>query len=786
MPTESQLFGRSVRRLEDRTLVVGDGKYLDDLYPENCLAAAFVRSPHAHALFSAVDLSAALAMPGVTAAFAAAELKRRLVCNCLSTGLPSTSFHLQADRPVLADGEVAYVGEPIAIVVAASRSLAEDAIEAVGIDFQVLPPVADCRKALEPGSPTVHSKLSHNRIADLGFAYGDTDAAFAGARHRVRGSYNIHRGGSHSMEGRGVLAVPDRLGGRLEVWSSTQTPQALKQMLCDVLDIQEDKVSVFTPDVGGGFGPKLVTYPEEIAVAASALLLQCPVKWVEDRREHFLSTTQERDQHWDVELALNAEGKILGIRGQLVHDHGAYNVRGLNVPYGSGVNLPLAYNVPAYRLDIAVALTNKVPVTPIRGAGQPQAAFVMERLLDRAAVTTGLGRDEIRLRNLVRPDQMPCKKPLKLRGGTNVILDSGDYPATQRCAMERADWAGFEARRAAAQRGGRRLGLGLCNYVEGTGRGPYEIAAVRIDRSGEIIVTTGASAMGQGTATMIAQIVGEQLGGDISKIKVQTGHTGGSLGFGAFNSRQTVVAGASAQASAVAVRRKLLQVAAHLMEADVADLDIVGDGVAMKGVPELKRSFAELSRVAVGLPGLQLPGIDSPGLEASEKVIISDMTYSNGSALAEVEVDVETGNIRVLRFTIAHDCGRMVNPVMVEGQVIGGVAHGIGNALLERMIYDDMAQPVTTTFADYLLVSAAEMPPVDIMHLESPSTMNALGVKGVGESGVIPVAGAITSAIDDALSDLDIHIDCAPISPQALLERIRDAGDRAEKTAGKG
>jgi carbon-monoxide dehydrogenase large subunit len=775
MSAEARLFGRSIGRIEDRALVVGAGRYLDDLQPENCLAAAFVRSTYAHASFSSVDLTAVRAMPGVIAAFAADDLKRRLVFHHLSTGLPSPSFKLQADRPVLADGEVVYVGEPMAIIIAASRPLAEDAIDAVAIDFAPLPPVVDCRKALLADSPTSHSRLPHNCIAEFGFAYGDTDAAFAAARHCVKGSYAVHRGGSHSMEGRGVLVVPDRLSSRLQVWSSTQTPQALKQMLCELLDLSDEEIVVSVPDVGGGFGPKLVIYPEEIAVATSALLLQRPVKWVEDRREHFLSTTQERDQHWDAELALDAEGKILGIRGRLVHDHGAYNVRGLNVPYGSGVSLPLAYNVPAYRLDIAVALTNKVPVAPIRGAGQPQAAFVMERLLDRAATAIGLGRDEIRLRNLVRADQMPCRKPLKLRGGTNVILDSGNYPATQTRAMAHADWAGFPARRAAARREGRRIGLGLANYVEGTGRGPYEIAGVRIGRSGEIIVTTGATAMGQGTATMIAQIVGEQLGGDISNITVRTGSTEGTLGFGGFNSRQTVMAGASAHASAVAVRRKLLKVASHLMETDESDLDVVGRDVVVKGVPELKRNLAEVARAAAGLPGFQLPGIDSPGLEASEQVIINDMTYSNGCALAEVEVDEETGRISVLRFSIAHDCGRMVNPVMVDGQVTGGIAHGLGNALFERMIYDEAAQPLTTTFADYLLVSAAEMPLVDILHLESASTLNALGVKGVGESGVIPVAGAIMSAIDDALSDLDIHIDCAPISPQALCQRIRTA-----------
>lgn len=774
MTPETTVFGRPVTRLEDRPLVTGHGRYLDDLQPEGCLSACFVRSAYAHAKIGDISTITARGMPGVVAVLSLADLMPHLSSERLTVGLPSAAIKLQVDRPILADREVTYVGEAIAMVIAHSRPQAEDAAEAIEIDYMPLDVVADCREALRPDSPTVHSHLSHNCLANFGFSYGDTDAAFRDAPHRVQASYAVHRGGAHSLEGRGTLARYDAVGDVLDVWSSTQTPQALKKMLCELLKREEDGIRVLMPDVGGGFGPKLVTYPEEIAVAVAAIMLKRPVKWVEDRREHFLSSTQERDQFWDMEMALDADGGIRGLRGSLVHDHGAYTARGLNVPYGSGSVLPLAYNIAAYRLDISVVLTNKVPVTPIRGAGQPQAAFVMERLLDLAAAELGLDRAEIRRRNLVRAEQMPCRKPLKLRGGTDIVLDSGDYPATQASAMEQAGWETFAERRDAARKQGRLIGMGLANYVEGTGRGPYETVSVHISRTGRILVTTGAAAMGQGTVTMIAQIVGEQLGGDLSAISVKTGNTDDPLGFGGFNSRQTVVAGASAHAAAVAVRRKLLRIASHLMEVHEDDLEIVGNSVNLKGLAANKIGFAELAAAAAGLPGFQLPGIDTPGIAATERVVINDMAYSNGTAVAEVEVDPETGSVRVLHFTLAHDCGRMVNPLTVDGQITGGIAHGLGNALFEQMHFDDEAQPLTTTFADYLLVSASEMPTISVVHTESPSPLNALGLKGVGESGVIPVAGAIMSAVDDALRDLKLHINCAPLSPQVLRQRIRE------------
>ena len=770
------LFGRPAPRLEDRALLRGEGRFLDDLAPAGRLSAVFVRSPHAHAAFGPVDLSAARGAPGVVAAFAAADLRPWLASDRLVVALPSKSLLLAADRPILAEGETAHVGEAVALILAESRAAAEDAAALVDIDFDPLPAVADCRDALAADAPRAHRSLPDNRLGRMTFAYGDVDAAFARAAHRVAGAYAVHRGGGHAMETRGVLANLDRARDVLDVWSSTQTPHALKKALCDLLAREEDRVAVHTPDVGGGFGPKLVTYPEEIAVAAAALAVGRPVKWVEDRSEHFVATTQERDQHWDIEAAFDADGRILGLRGRLLHDHGAYTARGLNVPYGSAVTAPLPYNVPAYHIDVDVVLTNKTPVTPIRGAGQPQGVYVMERLLDRAAAALGLGREEIRARNLVRADQMPARKGLRLRGGGEIVLDGGDYPATQATALEAADWAGFCARREAARGAGRRLGIGLANYVEGTGRGPYEEVSVRVSTSGRVLVTTGAAAMGQGLATMLAQIAGEQLGGDLDLITVRTGDTStAGYGFGGFNSRQTVVAGASAHEAAKIVRRKLLAVAGEMMEVARDDLEIAPGGVVrVKGAEDKRIGFAELARAAVGLPGYPLPGLDAPGLQAKGGVVIDDMAYSNGTAVAEVEVDVETGGVRVLRFTLAHDCGRMVNPMMVDGQVTGGLAHGLGNALFEWMGFDDMAQPITATFADYLLVTAAEMPPVTLVHRETPSPLNALGVKGVGESGVIPGMAAVASAVDDALSEFAIHANRAPLSPQTLRSMLRE------------
>ncbi len=777
MTHNGRVLGASVGRLEDYGLLTGQARFIDDLQLPGALSAAFVRSPYSHALITGINTQAAFQIPGVAAVYTLSDLRPRLTDTRMDTGLPSSSFRLDARPGVLAADEVVYVGEPVAVVIAASRYAAEDAADLVEIDYEPLAAVSDCRAALSADSPSVHRKLSHNLVAAFDFDYGNVEDAFRQADAIISESFRLHRGGAHSIEGRGAAASRDPDTGKLTLWTSTQRPHGVKRVICDLLGRNDDAVRVVAPHIGGGFGPKLVCYPEEVVIALCATLLQRPVKWTQDRYEYFLSTTQERDQYWDVEIAVDNDAMIKGVRGALLHDHGAYTARGLNVPYASGIALPLAYNIPAYHLDVYALLTNKVPVTPVRGAGQPQGVFVMERLLDRVAAGLSMDRAEVRRRNLVRAEQMPCRKSLRLRGGTEVILDSGDYPATQELALKHAGWAAFAERQQAAREQGRHIGLGLANFVEGTGRGPYEMVTVRINPSGNILVATGATAMGQSTQTMLAQIVAGQLGGDLSLISVNCGDTDATpLGFGGFNSRQTVVAGASAHAAARAVRDNVLRLASRLLEAAERDLEINGHNVFVKDMPDRKLTFAQLARAASGLPGFKLPLADTgPALEATESVVIDDMVYSNGSAVAEVEVDIDTGQVEIRRFLIVHDCGRMINPVLVEGQVAGGIAHGIGNALFEWMGFDDNAQPVTTTFADYLLVSADKMPALELTHRESASPFNELGVKGVGESGCLPTPAAIVAAIEDALKPFDVKLNQAPLTPAVLWGLIRSA-----------
>jgi carbon-monoxide dehydrogenase large subunit len=778
-----KVFGQSVRRREDADLLLGRGRFVDDIRLPGMLEAAFVRSPHAHAAIRGIDKTTALAMPGVRAIFTLQDLLPHLQTERLIVGLPSKSYKQDRNRPVLAHDEVVHVGEPVAIVVADSRYIAEDAMALVDVDYDPLPAASDCRAALAPDAPRVHRNAPHNLLADFTMAYGDVDRAFAGAPHVFRESLRQHRGGSHSIECRGAVAVHDAGEDRLTLWSSTQMPHAAHRILCDLLARDENRVRVITPDLGGGFGPKLVFYPEDAATALSALLVGRPVKWIEDRREHFVATTQERDQYWDVEIAVDREARILGIRGNLIHDHGAYTARGINLPHNSAETVTLQYGVPAYRMKIEVALTNKVPVTPVRGAGHPQGTFVMERLLDRVARELDLDRGEVRRRNLIPASKMPYTTQLKARGGMPVVLDSGDYPACQAQILEHAGWAGFPARQAAARAQGRYIGIGLANYCKGTGRGPFESATVRIAPSGKVHVYTGASAMGQGTRTMLAQVVAEQLGGALDNVTVTAGDSAAiSMGLGGSNSRQAVLAGSSAHVAALSVRRKALKIASHLLEAPESELELEHDRIHVRSMRDRSVTLGEIARSVAGTAGYALPPEVTPGLEATEHLVIDDMAHANGAVVVEVEVDIETGGVTITRFVGLHDCGRIINPMLVEGQILGGTAHGIGNALFEWMGFDENAQPVTTNFGEYLLVTATEMPHVENIYRESPTPLNPLGVKGVGECGVVPVTAAVASAIEDALKPFGVRIAQSPIFPAQIVALIAEARAQSQSS----
>ena len=769
------VVGQRVLRLEDPPLIRGRGRFVDDLTFPGMLEAAFVRSPHPHAAIRAIDVAAARRLSGVHAIFTHGDIVPMLTSARLPLQFRTDQLPADVAPLVLAKDEVCYAGEAIALVIAQSRAVAEDASAAVEIDFEPLPAVSDCRAALQPGAPPVHRAKSTNLLIEFRQSYGDAAAVFARAPHRAKVGLKQHRGGAHSMEGRGAVAVYDVNEDRLTLWTSTQLAHEVRAFLMRLLQRDENQLRVVAPDVGGGFGAKFVMYPEEVALCAASLRLQCPIKWVEDRREHFLAAVQERDQYWDIEVAFDDGGRVLALRGELIHDQGAYTPQGLNLPYNASTGVPGPYVVPAYDLRVRVVETNKVATMPVRGAGYPEAAFAMERALDAVARALALDRAEVRRRNLVPAEKMPYVTPLKTRAGSPVAFDSGDFPRCLDMALDAIGYAHFAERRRRARAAGRHIGIGIGNGVKGSGRGPFESGTVRIGRSGRISVYTGAMPMGQGIRTALAQICAEQLAVAAGDITVVAGDTAAiPYGQGGFASRQTVTAGSAVHLAACAVREKLLNVAAHLLEAGVEDLELRDGRVEVVGAPGSGLSFREVAEAVSGVPGYALPGGFEPGLEAMKSFMPSALTYGMGCHAVEVEVDIETGGVRILRYVIVNDSGRLINPMIVEGQLVGGAAHGIGNALYEWMRYDDGAQPLTTTFADYLLVSAPELPSIEVHSLECPSPLNPLGVKGVGESGCVPAAGAIVAAIEDALSDYGVTISDYPVTPAKLFALIAE------------
>ena len=733
------------------------------------LHACFVRSPFAHAEIAGIDTEAAKSAPGVTAVLTHADLAPHLAVKRLVTALPSDAYRHILDRQILAEDEVCHVGEPVAVVVAADRYAAEDAAALVDIDYNALPAVSDCRDALAPDAPGAHRRLDDNLLAEYEIGYGDVEAAFAAAAHRVSVSLRQHKGLGLAIECRGVVAVPDPLDDRLTIWLSCQAPHGALRALVAALGLDERRIVVRAADLGGGFGPKLVVYPEDIAIAHAARRLGRPVKWIEDRREHFTATTQERDQYWDMEAAVDRDGRLLAVRGTMIHDHGAYTARGLNLSYNAATVVPGPYRLPAYRLTVRAAVTNKVPTTPVRGAGHPQGTFAMERIVDRVAATLGLSREEVRRRNFIPAREMPYARPLKARSGTGIVLDSGDYRACLEAALDAAGMADFRARQAAARAEGRHLGIGLANYVKGTGRGPFEAVTVRVAPSGRVSLITGATAIGQGTRTMLAQICADRLGVDPGSIEVVMGDTGAiAMGIGASASRQAVNAGSSALVAAREVADKLRTLAAGRLEAAPDDIELVNGSARVRGVAELSVGFPDLANSVYGTPGYALPAGAAPGLEATAAVPFDALSYANGCHVAEVEADPETGRVTILRYIVVHDSGRMINPAIVDGQVQGGVAHGLGNAILERIAFDRDAQPLTTTLADYTIASACELPSIAIVHLDSPTEHNPLGVKGVGESGTVPATAAVAAAVEDALAPFAVEVDEVPVRPDRL------------------
>ncbi|MCC6887646.1 MAG: xanthine dehydrogenase family protein molybdopterin-binding subunit [Hyphomicrobiales bacterium] len=773
-------FG-STTRLEDLALLTGRAQFVDDIRLPNTLHAAFVRSPHAHARITNIDKTDACTVPGVVAAWSIEDLAETITQERIPEAFPKPPPRSEVGPYVLARDEVCYVGEAVAVVIAESRYIAEDAAQRVIVDYDVLAAVADCRSSVRPGSPLADTRRESNLAARQTLGFGSPDAVFGSAPCVVKAELRQHRGVSHPMECRGVLVHTDRATGQVTMWNSTQAPHSHKTILVHLFGLEEPRVRVIVPAVGGGFGPKLNFYPEDAVVTAAAIRLGQPVIWIEDRREHFLSTTQERDQIWQVEMAADADGHILGLRGHLFHDQGAYTARGTNIPMSSATTILGPYVVPSYRMEIIVAHTNKPPATSMRGAGHPQGCFVMERLLDRVAKMLALDRATVRQRNMITAEAMPYTQPLKTPDGRTVVYDTGDYMRCQAELLSLMDYDGFPARQHAARTEGRLLGFGFANYVKPTGRGPFETGVVRIERSGRIIVCTGGAAMGQGFRTAMSQICATEFGVRPQDITVVAGDTDAiPYGFGGYASRLTVCSGASIHLAAREVRKKVLRVASHLMEVAEEDLDVINGNVVTKGVPDLSMSLAQIAHFASGRPGQTLPHDLDPGLEATVSFKPEAAVYANGAHGVELEVDTLTGSVKLLRYMVVHDSGTLINPMIVDGQVQGAVAHALGNTLFELMAYDADAQPLSTTLSEYLLITAPELCNVEVMHQHSPTDRNPLGVKGVGECGVMSVAPAVLSAIENALSDYGAQFDHYPITPPAIFAAIAQHGISAK------
>jgi len=782
----TRMFGEPIARLEDPRLVGGHGRYLDDLGPQ-ALAAAFVRSPHAHARVAEVDAAEALEVPGLAAIYTYEDLDGR-VAEPLPLLIPHPALHAPRTAYPLANGVVRHVGEPVVMVVAGDRYLAEDACERIRVAYDPLPPVVGIQAAVR-AEHAVHDDVPDNVAAHMVQEVGDARAAIAAAPHRLELDLEIERSASMPLEGKGVYARWDAADRSLRVYSSTQTSTSVRFALAAKLEVPVDRVEVVAPDVGGGFGVKIVhPWPEEVLVPWAAMRLGREVKWVEDRREHFVSSAHERGQRHKVRVGFDDDGRLLGLEVEFLHDNGAYTPYGIIVPIITSTQLLGPYKPGAYRVEFRSLYSHTVTVTPYRGAGRPQGAFAMERTMDAIAGHLGRDRAEVREVNLIRPEEMPYDHRLVFQDGRPLIYDSGDYPTSLQKLKKLVGWDEFETYREQALAEGRRVGIGLACYVEGTGVGPYEGAHVRVETNGKVVVATGLTTQGQGHETVFAQVAAEELGVPVADVSVVTGDTRRfKYAVGTFASRAAVMSGNAVALAARKVRAKALRIAGEALEVDPGDLEVVDGVIRVRGVPDaeiplktvavlanpLRYAFDEEARRATQFAvggGVERPPVaddDEPGLEATDYYSPLRSTFANGVHAAVVETDPETAEVRILRYCVLHDCGRLINPRIVEGQIHGGVAQGVGGALYERIVYDENGQLLNASFMDFLMPYASEVPKVETDHLETPSPLNPLGVKGAGEAGVIPGAAVLASAISDAEG---FFVDRMPISPSELWE----------------
>jgi|CXWL01.1.fsa_nt_gi carbon-monoxide dehydrogenase large subunit len=782
------LVGRRVPRNEDARLLTGRALFVDDLDLPGMVHAAFLRSPHAHARIVRVDTSRAREREGVIGVYTAADLGDYWRPGPLLVPPPPVAdleFHARTQVP-LAKDKVRHVGEPVVVVLAASRYLAEDALEDVEVDYEPLPAVVAIDRALEPTAARIHEDLDSNLAARVRQTKGDYAAARAAAEIVISRRFSYDRGTAAAIENRGVVASWDDRAQRLTVWDTTQAPIPIRNGLAAMLGLSEHQVRLIAPFIGGGFGPKIMMfYPEEVLVPWLALQAQRPVKWIEDRVENFYATTQERGQIHDAEIAITRDGRILGIKDSFVHDAGAYDPYGLTVALNSQCTLLGPYRVPAYDSEFRAVFTNKPIVTPYRGAGRQHGVFVMERLLDLAARELGLSPPEIRRRNLLNPNEFPHCHEIIYQDFAPLTYDSGNYEPLLDQALARIGWHLFtEVEQPKLRAEGRAVGIGLVFYVEGTGIGPFEGARVQIQASGKVTCVTGIGTQGQGHFTVLAQVVADQLGVAVTNVEVVTGDTDQfHWGTGTFASRGAVVAGNAVHEAAKRVREKTLRFAGGHFGVEPEAIELV-DGLArVAGEPSRAIALGELAGLANPLRGAVKPGTE-PGLEATEYFGPARGATAAGCHAMIVEVDPETMQLDIRKFVVVHDCGKVLNPLLVDGQIHGGVAQGIGNAFYEELVFDDTGQLMNASFMDFLLPTALDVPRMEVGHEETPSPLNELGTKGVGEAGAIPVGALFAQALENALAQLPggagLEIREIPLKPSRLWELFQEARERGK------
>jgi aerobic carbon-monoxide dehydrogenase large subunit len=774
----TRYFGASVSRREDPRLLRGSARYVDDIKLPGLLHATIVRSPHAHARIRTIRVEAARARPDVAGVYGFADLAAWMKPLPTAGAAPaSLASHIGLHTRVtpqypLARDRVRFVGEPVAVVVARSRAAAEDAAEQVEVEYEPLPAVVETEAALAPEAPRLFPEWDSNVALRFTHAIGNSEAAFQAADVVVRERFRVHRYTGVPVECRGMVVEPHPVEPHLTLWDATQFPHFVQSALVEVLGWPAHRIRVAAPDVGGGFGVKANLYPEEVLIPLVAMQLRKPVKWIEDRREHLMTAIHSREQVHDIEIAAMRDGRIVAVRDRLLVDQGAYNAWGIVQPYNTVAHLLGLFRIPNFAAEAQVVLTNKSPHAPYRGAGRPEAVFVMDRAVDRLAQALGLDPAELRRRNFVPAAAMPYDTGQLYRDGQPLIYDSGNFPEALEKALEAIGYEAFRSEQETLRAQGIYRGIGISSYIEGTGVGPYEGATVAVDASGGVVVATGACSQGQGHETTFAQLAADAIGVPVERVTVINADTAEiPMGVGTFASRSAVVAGSAVHEAAGRVRDKLAQAAGALLEAAADDIDIDEGQAFVRGAPQSAVSLARVVQAA--LPTFAAPGPVEADFAATVYRQVPTVTYASAVHVVLVEVDVATGAVQLLRYVVAHDCGRVINPMIVDGQIYGGVAQGIGGGLYEELIYDAAGQFLSGSLMDYLLPTAVEVPPIDIIHLEYPSPRNPLGIKGVGEGGAVSPPAAIANAVEDALRPFGVCIREAPLSPARVLQLIK-------------